>query len=480
MMGWRRRTESSASTKARWLGPILLAACGAPAPHTSATPAKMTVAAAAPAPAPAPSSASAAPALTSATRPACPPLDEAKIKPPSCDDAILSTPIPPIEDGTHALRTFYESYAAIARGRVPPSSHVRMAMYGDSNLTMDELTGRLRRELQRRFGDAGHGYVALALPWHWYEHQDVHHFGKWDQFRQIATSTHPIGDQHYGLANMAAESTRAGASVWVKTADVGAPIGTKVSRADVFFLKRPQGGDFEIAVDGASVRTVSTRSASSLGSGAYDLGVEHLDLSDGPHEITCTAKSAAPVRFFGITLERGEGSVVVDSLGVSALNFAQLRFTKPETRRAMFAKRDYKLVIFQIGTNTFALDTHEEDAKRILTELRETLPGVSILLMSPPDAMNDWNDPHSDKRIVTVTKQLREIAKGAGVAFWDYREAMGGDTSIRTFIRKGLAAGDRIHFKKEGSELMADRFLCAVEKDFRAWLADHPNAGCAE
>ena len=52
-------------------------------------------------------------------------------------------------------------------------------------------------------------------------------------------------------------------------------------------------------------------------------------------------------------------------------------------------------------------------------------------------------------------------------------------SQIKTFIKKGLAAGDKIHLKKEGSELMADRFLCAMEKDFRAWLKDHPDAGCS-
>jgi hypothetical protein len=400
----------------------------------------------------------------------CPPLDEAKVRAPACDDAILTTPIPPIADEKHSLATFYEAYAALARGRA--NDHVRVAMYGDSNLTMDELTGRLRRQLQKRLGDAGHGFVALALPWHWYEHQDVHHHGQWDHFRQIATSTAPIGDQHYGMAMVGAESTRPGGSVWVATADSGSPIGSTASRFDVFFLKRPGGGDFDLLADGAILRSVSTRSNKT------ELGIEHVELPDAAHKLTCTVKSVAPVRFYGATLERGDPSLVVDSLGASALSFAQLKFTKPDTRRPMMERRSYKLVMFQVGTNTFALETHKEDVKAFLNELRGTLPGVSILLMTPPDVMGSWNDPHSDKRIVVVGNQLKEIAAETGSAFWDYREAMGGDTSIKTFIRKGLATADRIHLKKEGSELMADRFLCALEKDFRAWLAEHPDAGC--
>ena len=403
---------------------------------------------------------------------ACPPIDEAKIRAPVCDDSILTAPIPAIIDEKHSLATFYEAYAALARGRA--REHVHMAMYGDSNLTMDELTGRMRREFQKRFGDGGHGFVALAIPWHWYQHQDVHHDGQWKYFKQIATSTNPVGDWHYGMAMMASESKRPGGSVWVKTADPGSPIGVTASRFDVFYLKRPGGGTFDLVVDDNVLRTVSATSTKA------ELGIEHIEVPDGPHKVACSVTSTAPVRFFGATLERAEPSLIVDSLGTGALNFVQIQYTKPDTRTPMFQRRQYKLIAFQVGTNTFMLERHKDDVKRFLAEIRSTLPDVSILLMTPPDVMKAWSDPHSDPRIVIVARQLREIAAETGSAFWDYREAMGGDTSIKTFIKKGLAAGDKIHLKKEGSELMADRFLCAMEQDFGAWLRDHPDAGCAE
>lgn len=402
--------------------------------------------------------------------PACPPIDDEKIRAPICDDSILKAPIPPIIDDQHALATFYEAYAALARGKA--KEHVRLAMYGDSNLTMDELTGRLRRELQKRFGDGGHGFVALDIPWHWYQHQDVHHDGQWKYFKHIATSTNPVGDWHYGMAMMASESTRPGGSVWVTTADPGSPVGSTASRFDVFFLRKPGGGAFDLVADGEVLRTVSTHVPQA------ELGIEHVALPDGPHKIACSVRSVAPVRFFGATLERGEPSIIVDSLGTGALNFVQIAYTKRDTRTPMLKHRGYKLVMFQVGTNTFMLERHKDDVKRFLSEIRDTLPGVSILIMTPPDVMSSWNDAHSDRRIVIVSNQLREVAAETGSAFWDYREAMGGDTSIKTFIKKGLAAGDRIHLKKEGSELMADRFLCALQEDLRAWLTAHPNAGC--
>jgi len=126
----------------------------------------------------------------------------------------------------------------------------------------------------------------------------------------------------------------------------------------------------------------------------------------------------------------------------------------------------------------FALKLHKEWAKAVIAEIRATLPTASLMLVTPADIVLDFNDPHSDPRIVTIGEQLREIAAETGIAFWDFRQAMGGDASIRSFIKKDLAERDRVHLKKAGAELMADRMLCALSKDLRGYLATHPDAGC--
>ena len=56
-------------------------------------------------------------------------------------------------------------YAKLARGKA--TEHVRIAVYGNSNMTMDYMTGAMRRLLQSKFGDGGHGYVAMARPLAW-------------------------------------------------------------------------------------------------------------------------------------------------------------------------------------------------------------------------------------------------------------------------------------------------------------------------
>lgn len=378
--------------------------------------------------------------------------------------------MPDVVDATGSLSSFYERLAALARGRA--TEHVRVAMYGDSNLTMDGITGQLRRHWQTRLGDGGHGWVSLARPWGWYQHEDVRHSGTWRHFRQISTSTDPIKDAHYGLANIAAEAYGSGAAAWAATARETSPVGLRASRFDLYWLQQPTGGDFDVLVDGRRVTTITTRSAT------FENGFRRFDLPDGPHELRAVHAGHGAVRLYGVTMERETPGVVVDSLGAGALNFEQMAHVKTATRKPMVERRHWDLVAFQLGTNMFALSAHKDWAKTVIAELRKSLPEASFLILAPADLVLDVNDPHSDPRIVTIVRQLREVAAETGSAFWDFREAMGGDASIRSFIKRDLAERDRIHLKKAGAQLMADRMLCALTKDLRAYLVTHPDAGC--
>jgi len=417
--------------------------------------------------------ADAAAATPAAATPACAPIDAAKIAAFAVDDSVLAVPVPALVDPKGTLARFHERVAALARGTV--TDHVRIAMYGDSHLTADAGSGRMRRQLQGRFGDAGHGFVALSQPWAWYSHNDVHHDGTWKAFRQIATSTHKVIDGHYGFANMGSECAVPGCSAWVSTdPKPGAPIGWTASRFDLYYLKQPGGGLFDVALDGTVVRSVDTRET------AFEAAFERFDAPDAHHELRVLIKGRGPVRLFGVVVERERPSIQVDSLGTGSLNLEQMVNVKNDTRRAQLAHRAYDLVIIQLGTNVFGTPAdNKKNAKLIVDELRAALPAVPILFLSPPDEL-DETFKHSDPRIAAISQQMRAVADENDTAFWDYRGAMGGDDALLTFIKKGAAEHDKIHLKKWGYELVADRLLHALWNGVSTHLASHPTAGCAD
>jgi lysophospholipase L1-like esterase len=409
---------------------------------------------------------------------ACAPIEVAKITPfATCTTKVVKSPVPDIVDEAHRLAPFWEKLAMHERGRGVATRPLRIGIYGDSNLTSDFISGHLRRVLQERYGDAGHGYISLARPWGSYRHEDVVMAGFWPMFKQWAPTTHVAGDKQYGFANMAAESNEIGAAAWAATTkDAKAKVGQNVSRFELYYLKQPHGGSFRVEIDRKEVKTIETRAPT------WEAGFETFDVEEGPHELRCSVKGDGKVRLNGVSLDRAvsdgtKRGVQVDSLGAGALNYERLGWVASDTRRAQLERRAYDLVVLWLGMNVMFVPPNREYAKAFIAELDKALPGVPILVLSPGDTARD-GETKSDPRIVSVVKQMREVAAETSVAFWDFREAMGGDGSIIGFTKRGLTGEDHIHFGPEGSRLMGDRLLCAVTSSFSGYVTDHPTAGC--
>jgi hypothetical protein len=400
----------------------------------------------------------------------CSPLDKSAYDLGPLDPKLANVPLGAIVDDSHNLDAFYARLARLVRGRA--KDHVRIAVYGDSNMTMDFITGSMRRLLQGKYGDGGHGYVAMGRPWAWYRHMDVEQHLAESKWKKISTSTDHVSDGHYGHANVATESSTAGAVSWVgTTAEADAPIGKSVSSVDVFYLKRPTAGTFTVKVDGEKSRDVTTTSSDTTAA------VEHFDLPDGPHKVEVVV-STGTVRLLGATLERKPPSIIVDSLGTGALNYEQMLHVSDESRRPMLQRRKYDLIVYLIGTNLFAPGWHEKWMAKDIGDVEAAVPNTPILILSPPDIELHREDTHSDPRIVALSKQLADIAKRHDWGFWDFWRAMGGDMSMIRFAKAGLGGWDLVHLTQSGGALMGNRFAHALFEGLDEYLKAHPDAGC--
>jgi hypothetical protein len=367
------------------------------------------------------------------------------------------------------LERFYEAAARLIRGKA--QRHVRIAMYGDSNLTRDQVSGYMRRWLQTRYGDAGHGFVALSRPWGNYVHMDVRHQqdGGWSTPN---VTTDPLFDRRYGLSGIVAESRYPGASTMIGTAPSGAPVGTTASEFEVFFAKGPQYGKFRIVMDGEGVDTVDSH-ADEPG-----VGVHRVVTNDGPHEVRFVAADGRRrARLLGATLERSQPGFVIDSFGVGAMNSASHARQDGSTNRAMLRRRKYDLVIIATGANDpFTLDQVPRALKKVIEEHRTALPGVPILIMTPCDRGKNRTFPGTLK----VVAQRRAIADEHGTAFWSLFDAVGGPNAMKSMRRRGLSRSDYIHYTEAGGKYVGHRLLHALWRGMKTYLEANPEVGCRE
>ncbi len=342
-------------------------------------------------------------------------------------------------------------------------------------MTNDWITGRMRRVLQGKYGDGGHGFVALAKPWPWYHHMDVKHDLWLNAWIKFAVSTAPANDRLIGFAGIAAQSLHEGATTWVETAPAGSPVGTAAGRFDLYYLQRKGAGTFKIIVDGTKLQEVDAAAESS------QAAFIHFELPDGPHKVAFITTSPKPVRLFGVSMEREreKPGFVVDSLGVGALSAQQMAEKEDQTiNEQTLAHRHYDLILDMVGTNMWDKIKLPSHWKTIIDTHKKAIPDLSWLMLTPPDHAEKTSSPHSDARIVMVADMKKQIALDNGAASWDFRGAMGGDLAIVRFMRHKMAWGDLIHLNEKGASYMGDRIVYALFRGLQKYVEKHPEAGC--
>ena len=385
-----------------------------------------------------------------------------------------SLPSRSIEDPSgHALDTLYGKLARAERKE--PGAIARILYYGDSIVGSDFVTGKLRRMLQTRFGDAGHGYALLANAWPGWFHIDVSRQASadWKVSRVIGPFAE---DGLYGLGGVSFRAEQQGAWARFATADLD-EWGRRVSRFEIEYLAQPGGGDLALIVDEQKTGVLATASDS------VRHAVHRVDLPDGPHSLEVRTADARPVRAFGIRMERDVPGVTLSALGVTG---ARARFLDKsddahwgEALRA--AQPD--LVVLAFGSNEttdgmmYPLVDYEATLRSLMRQMRAALPKASLMLAGPPDmATTAEGTMHTRPTLPVLVKIQRKLAGEEGWAFWDQFMAMGGAGSMWAWIKAGMGSTDMFHPTGSGGNALGTLQYRALLEGFERYKvrADAP------
>ena len=360
-----------------------------------------------------------------------------------------------------------------------PGAITRAGHWGDSVLGGDGLTFALRKRLQERFGDAGHGFHALSKYSIGYGHRGVRFQdrGNWRSC-EIIFKCRP--DQRYGYAGVHSSSSNGGVSTW-QTAK-SAP-GDRVSRFELWYSKSPDGGRFQVEIDGADAAVVNTR-ADEVGD-----AVEVFQVPDGPHSFEVRAAGGGAARGFGVVLERDVPGVVWDELSLIGSFTQRLDYQNADHLAWQLQRRGIDLMVFMFGGNDVQREfddlktemrPYEEEYTRVLRKFKNGRPEASCMVMSLIDHGVRSEDGVRSRGIMPrLVNSQRKVALQAGCAFFDTFSAMGGLNSVTRWLRARpqLAAPDLAHPTLAGQGVIATliyRALMHEYAEYRKQVAGTP------
>ena len=386
--------------------------------------------------------------------------------PTSLAAELKSTPGEIEDPSGHALDSFFASLSKTET----QGTQTRVCHYGDSPITNDGITSTVRRKLQLKFGDAGHGFILIDRPWGWYEHAGVIREASrgWESDPMFISR----GEHFYGLGGVSFTASAASASF--STAYEG-EVGRSVSAFDLYFLTRPGGGDFDVAIDDQAAERVATAS-DEIKSGFHRVGV-----AEGPHKLAIKLVGNGAVQMFGVTLESNHPGVQYDSLGVNGAFIGLLaHYMDADHWAEQLRHRNPDLVIIGYGTNEsqferLPMDQYEMDTKEAIRRIRAALPDASIMLVGPMDrgARGSGGGIVTRPMIPRLINYQRRIAAEMGCAFFDEFAAMGGEGTVARWCeaRPRLMGGDFTHPTVQGAEIVGTLVYDAIIRAFEAYRA---------
>ncbi len=361
-----------------------------------------------------------------------------------------------------------------------PKAVTRVGHWGDSVLGDDGVTHAIRRRLQRRFGDAGHGFHVLGRYNVGYMHRGVRFSdeGGWHKCEIIFNCE---SDGFYGYGGVSSHSGGGGTSVWA-TAKEGP--GSAASFFELWYLRHPQGGKFQVKIDDRVAGIIETRADEPVS------GWRAFPVEDGPHEFEVRAIGGGSARGFGVLLEREGPGIVWDGLALIGSFTQRLDYQEPQHIAEQIAHRNNDMLVFMLGGNDVqrekmdlyrTMQPYEEEYTRVIQKFRAGKPEASCLIMSLTD--------HGERvgRVGIRTRRIvpklvasqRKVAEAQGCAFFNTFEAMGGDGSIGRwfYANPRLAGADFSHPTSAGHEVIAEllvRSLMHGYAEFRNRVVGQP------
>lgn len=396
------------------------------------------------------------------------------LAPPSPEDLRRNMP------KSEWIKKFHATLSAASRQRI-----ARVGIWGGSHMAAEFFTAEFRKALQDRYGVGGAGHInllygrpGLNLP--------VSGFcrtGEWHEELAPRTVVLPKIVSGLGLYAMTANTPHAALEIDLRSTHAK----YQARQVALHFLRQPDGGSFDLIVDGENLGTLDTQ-------GPRTLGVVEIKADMPLSRIELRVTRAKSVTLLGLFAEDHQGAVL-DNFGIAGAAGNYWRGVEPELFKAAVSERPYDAVVLAYGTNdvtgkNWNPERYREDYRQTLIAMRAALPQAGCILVTPGDRVTRFYvkkivkvkishrktvnktqvSTHYDlltfpQRHAQAAAIQRELGEEYQCMVWDMSivmREMGGAYALMKRSPPWMAT-DLIHLTPAGYREMARRFVAWLE-----------------
>jgi lysophospholipase L1-like esterase len=330
------------------------------------------------------------------------------------------------------------------------SKGLRILHVGDSHVQHGIVAKGLRKYLNVRFSDGGHGLIFPYSTAKTYSPRAYNskHTGEWTYGKsRVLPAKVPLA-----VSGMSAHTTDEEASFTI-TFRKRVPLHWKQLR---LFVKRSrQSFDVEIETGGYRIplRIGPVRSSK-------DPGYRSVRLPNVGNSITVRVVKRRSYQeefeIYGMSLESvRKGGVVVHNGGVGASRYRAILYQEHFEQQLPWLNPD--MVIVDYGTNDYLYDDTikdklESQIRKVVARIRNAVPKATIVLTTAHDLYFRQRNVTSG---VHFSDLIHRIAKDTGCAVYDWYWIAGGGRAMRRWHEEKHAQRDLIHLNGRGYRLKA-------------------------
>ena len=364
--------------------------------------------------------------------------------------------------GYQYLVSFYEKLYQLEKN---PQSKVRIAYYGDSMTDGDLIVQDVRTNYQERFGGNGVGFVSITSESAASRGSVKSVYSKnWktQSYLNVKRPISPFGvNGHVFFANDKTNPT------WVQYEAGTNKYSATLDNPTLFYGKAGKRGNVNFIIGKDTLRKnlvpnnlVNSLKVTSGSIKAFKANFVHAD----------------SIPIYGFNFDNGSG-VHVDNFSQRGNSGLPISMFDADVMRTFNSYLKYDLIVLHYGTNVLNYGTknyhwYEKGMKKAVNKIRESFPGVSILIVSTADKSTKYElEMKTDSAVVPLMKAQKRYALESESGFVNLYTLMGGDGSMVKWVDETPARAnkDYTHFNQRGAKAIGRLLYDQLNKGYEEY-----------